>query len=96
MLKYLIFAVIKNGNHIIPHGTLANSCSAFWQASAFSPWLENSLVMFSMNVYMDTSKAAELDNPDPIGTLDLITASNEHGFPFLPPKIISFIKNLLI
>lgn len=33
--------------------------------------------MFSKNVYVETSRAAELDKPEPNGTFDFITASNE-------------------
>jgi hypothetical protein len=39
--------------------------------------------MFSKNVYMATSSAAELDKPEPNGTFDLITASNECFVPYL-------------
>lgn len=36
----------------------------------------------SKNVYIATSKAALLDNPEPSGTFDLITASNEYLLPY--------------
>lgn len=39
------------------------------------------LVRFSKNVYVQTSKAAELESPEPSGTFETITMSNGTKLP---------------
>jgi hypothetical protein len=61
---------------MMPQGIPANSCSAFWQSSAFltgSIWLP---VAVSSSVAVQTSNAALLDKPPPSGTVEAITTSN--------------------
>ena len=51
---------------MMPHGILAKSCSAFWQASAFS--FEVALLVpvnASRREYTATSRDAELERPPP-------------------------------
>lgn len=67
---------------MIPHGILAKSCSAFWQAKAFLVRDTGPLgLSWSKKVYVATSSAAELDTPPPTGTDEMTTASNDLRFP---------------
>ena len=50
---------------MMPHGTRAKSCSAFWQSTAFSIGSSTWPVMDSSNVAVATSSAALLANPPP-------------------------------
>ena len=52
---------------MMPHGTPANSCSAFWQSSAFSRGSIVVPVIASMSVAVATSIAALLERPPPNG-----------------------------
>ena len=59
---------------MIPQGTPAYSCSAFWHNSAFSTGGRLAPVIVSSSVAVATSSDALLESPPPTGTLDSTTA----------------------
>ena len=60
---------------MMPQGTSAKSCSAFWHSSAFSRVSNTVSSSPSRNVAMAHSSAAEDDKPAPPGIEEMMNAS---------------------
>ena len=82
--------IVATNWSMMPHGILANVCSARWQHWALiSESTDGTLVELllmlrskdSRNVNVATSRDAELDRPPPSGTDETTTASKEGSWP---------------
>ena len=80
---------------MMPHGIPANVCSAFWQTSIFSNAGAFRFSSASRNVWVATSREAELETPPPMGTDEAITASKPVTTPEDIPRKLSYIQLLL-
>ena len=81
----LASAIVAMNWSMIPHGMLANRCSACWQHWALCTGSITAclcvdtlpLASASRNENTATSSEAELERPPPTGTDDVMTASND-------------------